>query len=130
QDALGECVVEDFTADLVVGGGAMARFSSWADPALTLLNGIGPAGVIQFALDTAGVCSQIAAVASAFPDVACRIFEQDGLVGLGAAVCPHGSLKVGSRALQLRWEAKNEVQQRQDVNYGDLVRISLGPGQK
>ena len=130
QGALGSCVAEGFTADLVVGAGALARFGRWSEPALTLLNGIQPAGVIQFALDSAGVLSQIATLAKALPDIACRIFEQDGLVGLGAAVCPRGTVKAGSKALEVRWRVDEEPEEHRDVNFGELVRISLSPGHK
>ena len=130
QAALGSCVAEGFTADLVVAAGALARFGRWGDPALTLLNGIQPAGVIQFALDSGSLLGQIATLARPYPDVACRIFEQDGLIGLGAAVCPRGALKPGSKALEVRWRLDEEPEQHQDVNYGDLVRIPLAPGRK
>jgi hypothetical protein len=130
QAALASCVADGFTADLVVGTGALARFGRWGQPALTLLNGIQPAGVIQFALDNAGIVGQIATLARPYPDVACRIFEQDGLVGLGAAVCPRGHLKPGSKAVEVRWRMDDEPEQDRAVNYGELVQIPLAPGHK
>jgi hypothetical protein len=130
QAGLAGCVAEGFTADLVVGTGMLAHFGQWAHPALTLLNGIQPAGVIQFALDAAGIISQVAVFAKSLPDVTCRIFEQDGLVGLGAAVCPRGAGKAGTKALQVRWRMDEEEEQQRDVAYGELVRIPLGPGHK
>jgi len=130
QGALGSCVAEGFTADLVVGAGALARFGRWSEPALTLLNGIQPAGVVQFALDSGGVVGQIATLAKALPDIACRIFEQDGLVGLGAAVCPRGTVKAGAKAVEVRWRVEEEPEEHRDVNFGELVRIALPPGHK
>jgi hypothetical protein len=130
QGALSSCVAESFTADLVVGTGALARFGRWSEPALTLLNGIQPAGVVQFALDSAGIVGQIATLAKALPDIACRIFEQDGLVGLGAAVCPRGTVKIGSKALEVRWRIDEEPEEHREVNFGELVRIALSPGRK
>jgi hypothetical protein len=130
QGALGSCVAEGFTADLVVGAGALARFGRWSEPALTLLNGIQPAGVVQFALDSAGVAGQIATLAKALPDIASRIFEQDGLVGLGAAVCPRGTVKAGSKVVDVRWRIEEEPEEHREVNFGELVRIALPPGRK
>lgn len=130
QTPLADCVAERFTADLIVGTGALARFGRWSEPALTLLNGIKPAGVIQFAVDSANLVGSIAALANPFPDVACRIFEQDGLTGLGAAVCPRGTVKLGSKAVEVRWRLDEAEEQHRDVSFGELVRIPLPPGHK
>jgi hypothetical protein len=130
QAALANCVAESFIADLVVGTGALAHFGRWSEPALTLLNGIQPAGVIQFALDAAGIISQVATFARSLPDVACRIFEQDGLVGLGAAVCPRGTARGGAKALELRWRVDEDIEQQRDVSFGELVRIPISAGHK
>ncbi|MBV8085855.1 MAG: glutamate mutase L [Chloroflexi bacterium] len=130
EQALHGVVDADFAADLLLGAGALARFSRWAQPAVTLLDGIQPAGVIQFALDTAGVVSQIAPFAATLPDVASRIFEQDGLTGLGAAICPRGSTKPGAKAIEVRWKVEDQEDQSRNVNAGDLVRIPLASGTK
>jgi len=130
QRALAGCVAEPFSADLVVGTGALTRFGRWGEPALTLLNGIRPGGVLQFALDSAGIVSQIAALARAFPDEACQAFEHDGLVALGAAVCPRGNVKPGAKALEIGWRIDDQPEQLQEVKSGELVRIPLAPGRK
>ncbi|HEX6513014.1 MAG TPA: hypothetical protein VF157_11975, partial [Chloroflexota bacterium] len=130
EAALASCVDPGFSADLVVGCGALARCSHWSEPALTILNGIQPAGVVQLALDNGAVVTQIAAIARSFPDIACRIFEQDGLLGLGAAVCPRGTSKPGSKAVEVRWRVDAAEEERRDVKCGELVRIPLPPGQK
>lgn len=130
QGALASCVAESFTADLVLGSGALARFGRWSEPAITMLNGIQPAGVVQFALDAAEAVGQIAPLAKTFPDLACRIFEQDGLVGLGAAVCPRGTVKPGARAVEVRWRVDEAPEESREVSFGDLVRIPLSPGHK
>jgi len=130
QTALACCVSEGFSADLVVGAGALARFSRWGEAALTLLNGLRPAGVIQLALEGGGIAGPIASLARAFPDVACEVFERDGLVGLGAAVCPRGSLAAGAKAVDVRWRIGEQPEQQRQVKAGELVRIGLGPGEK
>ncbi|MBV9120863.1 MAG: glutamate mutase L [Chloroflexi bacterium] len=131
EASLRSCVDDDFSADLLLGSGAVAHFQGWAQPALTLLDGVQPAGVIQFALDTGCVVSQIASFAGTLPDIASRIFEQDGLTGLGAAVCPRGSTKLGTKAIEVRWKAdSNAEDQSRTINAGELVRIPLGAGAK
>jgi hypothetical protein len=130
ETALHGVVDADFAADLLLGAGALAHFSRWAQPAVTLLDGIQPAGVIQFALDTAGIVSQLAPFAATLPDVASRIFEQDGLTGLGAAICPRGATKPGVKAIEVRWKVEDQEDQSRNVNAGDLVRIPLASGMK
>ena len=130
QTALAGCVNGDFNADLVVGAGALARFSRWGEAALTLLNGLRPAGVIQLALEAGGIAGSIASLAHAFPDVACEVFERDGLVGLGAAVCPRGNLGAGAKAVDVRWRIGEQPEQQRQVKAGELVRLALAPGEK
>lgn len=118
------------SADLVLATGALARFSRWSETALTLLNGLQPAGVVQFAVDSAAVISQIAPLAAAHPGIACQLFEHDGLVGLGAAVCPRGDVKKGSKAIEVRWQGDEEVEESRQVDSGELVCLPLPVGEK
>src|SRR5581483_1663788 len=115
QRALAQCVDDSFAADLLMGTGAIKHFKSWSEPALTLLNGVHPSGVIQFALDSAGIATQIAPFAPSLPDVASRIFEHDALTGLGAAVCPRGTVKPGAKAIEVRWRVDDQNEQSRAV---------------
>ncbi|GEM_PF-3206711 len=130
QRALAQCVDDSFAADLLMGTGAIKHFKSWSEPALTLLNGVHPSGVIQFALDSAGIATQIAPFAPSLPDVASRIFEHDALTGLGAAVCPRGTVKPGAKAIEVRWRVDDQNEQSRAVTAGELVRIPLTAGSK
>jgi hypothetical protein len=130
QETLTSCVDGGFSADLLVGTGALSHFGRWSELALTLLNGIRPEGVIQFALDSAGIVGQVASLAGSYPDIACTIFEQDGLLGLGAAICPRGTLKPGMKALEVRWQVNGDIEQTRDVKFGELITLPLPSGRK
>lgn len=130
QDALSACVEDGFSADLLVATGALAHFGRWSEPALTLLNGVRPAGVIQFGLDAASIVGPLAALAGSYPDIVCQIFEQDGLLALGAAICPRGATKPGVKAIEVRWQVNDEAEQIREVSYGQLVRLPVPPGRK
>ena len=130
ERALGEVAPAGLMADLLLGTGALARFRRWAEPVLTVLNGIQPAGVIQLALDSANIVSQIATLARGYPDIACQLFESDGLVGLGAAVCPSGDARKGANVVEVRWHSDDEPEESVSVNSGELTRVPLRPGQK
>lgn len=130
QEALQSCSEPGFSADLVVATGALVRFDHWSEPALTLLNGLRPLGVTQLALDSGGIVTQIATFASSYPDVACQIFEQDGLLALGTAICPGGSVEPGAKALDIRWQTDDDAEQTAEVKFGELVRLPLPSGRK
>ncbi|HLY67164.1 MAG TPA: hypothetical protein VKU60_16630, partial [Chloroflexota bacterium] len=54
----------------------------------------------------------------------------DGLVGLGAAVCPRSAFHPGDRALEVRWRPGEDDEQTREVKFGELLCLPLGPGQK
>jgi hypothetical protein len=130
ERALSQGLPVALSADLVLATGALARFGRWTEPALTLLNGLQPTGVIQFGVDSANIVSQIAPLAFSYPDVACHLFEHDGLVGLGAAVCPRGDTKKGARVIDVRWNSDGETEESRTVASGELIRLPLPTGEK
>ncbi len=130
QDLLAGCAEQELTADVIVATGALARCGSWSTPALTLLNGIRPAGVVQLALDAAGIVGPLSSLARAFPEAASEVFERHALTGLGAAVCPRGSLRAGAKAVDVRWRVGDRPDQQRLIKAGELVRLAVPPGER
>jgi hypothetical protein len=61
--------------------------------------------------------------------VASQLFEHDGLVGLGAAVCPRGDAKKGAKVIEVRWQS-DEAAESRAVSGGDLICLPLPAGEK
>ncbi|MBV8085959.1 MAG: hypothetical protein JO247_14215, partial [Chloroflexi bacterium] len=128
--ALQSAAPHSLSADLLLATGGLARYRRWSDPALTLLDGLQPLGVVQFAVDSANVASQMAPLAASHPEVVCQLFEHDGLVGLGAAICPRGDAKRGARVVEVHWQTEGEGEESRAVSGGELVCLPLHTGEK
>lgn len=85
--------VNDLSPSLIVGG---AFFSRWSAPGLamlTLIDGLQPLpanGLTRIAMDVNGLLPAIGALGTVDPVRAAQVFEDDGLVELGACVTISG----------------------------------------
>lgn len=117
--------------DLMIGvGRTLTQTPHPGYAALLLLDALEPVGVSQIALDTGGIAATLGAVAGARPLAAAEVVEYDAFLNLGTVVAPLGTARPGEVALRVKVCYPDGRVARQEVNYGSIEVIPLGPGER
>lgn len=117
--------------DLVIGAGrTLTQTPHPGYAALLLLDALEPVGVSQIALDTGGVTAALGAVARAHPLAAVDVVEYDAFLTLGTIVAPLGTARPGEVALRVKVYYPDGRMVQEEVTYGSIEVISLGPGER
>jgi hypothetical protein len=117
--------------DLMIGAGCtLTRTPNPGYAALLLLDALEPVGVSQMALDTGGGAATLGAVASVHPLAAAEVVEYDAFLNLGTVVAPLGTARPGEVALRVKVYYPDGRVVQEEVAYGSIEVISLGPGER
>ncbi len=117
--------------DLMIGAGrTLTRTPNPGYAALLLLDALEPVGVSQIALDTGGGAATLGAVASVHPLAAAEVVEYDAFLTLGTVVAPLGTARPGEVALRVEVYYPDGRVAQEEVAYGSIEVIPLGPGER
>ncbi len=117
--------------DLIIGAGrTLARTPRPGYAALLLLDALEPAGVSKMAFDVGGVAATLGALAARHPLAAVDVVEYDAFLNLGTVVAPFGTAQPGEVALRVKVNYPGGRVTQQEVAYGSLSVIPLGPGER
>lgn len=117
--------------DLVVGGAALASWSSPALALMSLLNAIQPdsgTGVVEVHLDQDGLLHAAGAIGDVSPALAADVVERDFLMPLATVINVRGSASEGSTVAQGEIRYADGTTQSFSVAAGRLVRLDLDAG--
>jgi hypothetical protein len=95
-----------------------------------LLDALEPVGVSQMALDAGGGAATLGAVASVHPLAAAEVVEYDAFLNLGTVVAPLGTARPGEVALRVKVYYPDGQVAQEEVSYGSIEVIPLGPGER
>jgi hypothetical protein len=117
--------------DLMIGAGrTLTQTPHPGYAALLLLDALEPVGVSQIVLDDAGIATALGAIAGAQPLAAAEVVEHDAFLNLGTVVSPLGTARAGEVALRVNVCYADGQEVQEEVNYGSIVVIPLGPGER
>lgn len=117
--------------NLIIGAGrTLTQAPQPGYAALTLLDGIEPWGVINLALDRAGLANMLGAMAAVQPMAAVEVAAHDAFLNLGTVIAPWGHGTPGKTALKFKINYANGEQLETEVAYGSIRVIALPPGEK
>ncbi len=117
--------------DLIIGAGRTLTETPHAgDTALLLLDALEPVGVSKMAVDAGGVAATLGAVARAYPLAAAEVVEYDAFLNLGTVVAPLGTARPGEVALRVKVHYPDGRLAEEEVAYGSIALIPLGPGER
>jgi hypothetical protein len=95
-----------------------------------LLDALEPVGVSQIALDTGGIAAALGAVATVRPLAAAEVVEYDAFLNLGTVVAPLGTARLGEVALRVKVCYPDGQETQEEVSYGSIKVIPLGPSER
>jgi hypothetical protein len=118
--------------DIVLGtGGVLAHPAHPALAALLLLDALQPRGITSVVLDTAGLATMLGAAATVAPDLAAEVTENDAVsLLLGSMISVAGNPAAGSSTVRAVLERGDGRKLTEEVSYGTMVRLPLGPGER
>ncbi len=118
--------------DVVLGtGGVLAHPARPALAALLLLDALQPRGITSVVIDTAGLATMLGAAATVAPDLAAEVTESDAVsLLLGSVISVAGAPADGSSTVRVVLERGDGRKLTEEVSYGAMVRLPLGPGER
>ena len=115
---------------ILAAGATLARAPKPGQTVLMLLDALQPTGVTTLVLDPYSLGPALGSTAGPVPMATVQLLEAGVLVSLGTAVSPEGKGRVGRRVLSYSLDREDGSPPISgDVEYGELVRLPLGPGQ-
>ena len=114
---------------IVARGATLANAPEINHAILTLLDAIEPAGIFSIAFDKNNILPALGQVAPHNPLVAVQCLENGILVNAGWVIAPSGKSTVGQKAVTVSVETENSEKLELTVDYGDINRLPLPPGQ-
>ncbi|MEP7200275.1 MAG: glutamate mutase L, partial [Chloroflexota bacterium] len=118
--------------DLIVGAGGVLTHAPYpGQTALLLLDALQPVSVVNLALDSGGLLSQLSLVASIAPQAAAQLAGREGITALGTAICPLGAARAGEVVLTYKLTYADGMGGTigGEVRAGEIEVLPLGPGQ-
>ncbi len=132
QSFSGETLVDMMDLDLMVGsGGVLSHAPRREQAARMLIDAFLPEGITQLAVDSIFMMPQLGVLANIDkPDIkdsarqaALEVFNKDCLIRLGTCIAPVGKAKPNAVLLTIELEFNNGNKVRQELRYGELLRI-------
>ena len=114
----------------IIGAGAVLAQS--LDPGISaalLLDALQPTGVTELKLDPYGVIAALGGIAYLQPLAVVQVLESGGLLNLGTAICPVGTI-VGPTAMDVTVKYASGRTVQRAVASNSLLKIDLPTGQK
>ncbi len=125
-----ESIVKMMALDLLVGsGGVLSHAPRRSQAAMMLIDAFLPEGFTRLAVDSIFMMPQLGVLAEVHRQAATEVFFRDCLIPLGTCLAPVGRFRAGKKCLHVSMQLPDGPHEL-DVNWGDLVLVELGEGQK
>ena len=123
-----QTIVNNMTLNLLVAsGGVLSHAPRMEQTVMMLIDSFEPEGITRLAKDSIFMMPHLGVLASVHQQAAMEVFERDCLIYLGTCVAPKGQAKPGE--LICRYRLQGDLTESGELHYGDLIRLSLDPGQ-
>ncbi len=117
--------------DLFIGAGGVLTHAPYAgQAALMFLDALQPVSVVNLAMDTGGLLSQLSLIATVQPQAAAQLAAREGISALGTAICPIGAAKAGDVVLTYNVTYADGGTVSGEVKAGEIDVLPLAAGQK
>lgn len=115
---------------ILATGSVFSRSPGPAHTALTLLDGLQPAGITTLVLDQNHIAPSIGAAAVFNPLLAVQVMDSSSFLNLGTVIAPVVNARPGQPVLKLNLVNDNGQETQAIVKQGSLEMLSLPYGQK
>jgi hypothetical protein len=95
---------------------------------MLLLDALQPTGIIQLQSDIHGLVAAAGAIAYVKPLITVQALETGGLVNLGTAFCPHGTMRTGQDAMYVQIQVPGSKVINHTVHGGEIWMAPVLPG--
>lgn len=131
QTMTGETLVNMMTLALIIGsGGVLSHAPRRQQAALMMLDAFQPEGVTMLTVDSIFMMPHLGVLSTVHEEAATEVFDRDCLIRLGSSISPKGVDKDGKPCVKIQLELPRGERKKLTVNFGDLVRVHLGIGEK
>jgi MutL protein len=119
------------TVDLLVGaGGVLSHAPFPGQTVLLMLDALQPVSVVNLALDSGALLSQLSLIASVQPQAAAQLAGREGISALGTAICPIGPVRPGEVMVSYQITYQDGGKVSGEVHAGEIEVLPLASGQK
>lgn len=123
-----QTIVDNMALNLLVAsGGVLSHAPRMSQTVMMLIDSFEPEGITRLAKDSIFMMPHLGVLASVHQQAAMEVFERDCLIYLGTCVAPKGQAKLGDQIC--RYKLQGALTESGELRFGDLIRISLDPGQ-
>ncbi len=131
QSVSGGTIVNMMTLDLLVGsGGVLSHAPRRHQSVMMMLDAFLPEGITRLAVDSIFMMPQLGVLAEISEQAATEVFNKDCLIHLGTSIVPVGKGKLGQSALHAKIELPDGSVFEEDIPYGEIKLVPLGPGEE
>ncbi len=131
QTMTGETLVNMMTLALIIGsGGVLSHAPRRQQAALMMLDAFQPEGVTMLTVDSIFMMPHLGVLSTVHEEAATEVFDRDCLIRLGSSISPRGVDKDGKPCVKIQLELPRGERKKLTVNFGDLVKVPLGIGEK
>jgi len=131
EQSLAETYIEMIKIGIIVGtGGLLSHAPRRAQSLMILMDAFQPVGVTRMFQDSVFMMPHLGVLSTVYPEAAWQIFDKDCLLRLGTVIAPLGEAKDGEKVMEVRLETPNEESETRQINFGEILSISLGEGKE
>ena len=131
QTMTGETLVNMMTLALIIGsGGVLSHAPRRQQAALMMLDAFQPEGVTMLTVDSIFMMPHLGVLSTVHEEAATEVFDRDCLIRLGSSIAPKGVDKEGKPCVKVILDLPRGEKKKIQVNFGELVRVPLGVGEK
>ncbi len=131
QTMTGETLVNMMTLALIIGsGGVLSHAPRRQQAALMMLDAFQPEGVTMLTVDSIFMMPHLGVLSTVHEEAATEVFDRDCLIRLGSSIAPKGIDKEGKPCVKIQLELPRGERKKLTVNFGDLIKVPLGIGEK
>ncbi len=131
QTLSGATLVNMMSLALVIGsGGVLSHAPRRVQSALMMLDAFQPEGVTMLAVDSIFMMPHLGVLSEVNEEAATEVFDRDCLIRLGSSIAPVGVDKEGKKCIDLVLVKQDGAKIEHSVNFGEILRIPMGVGEK
>ncbi len=131
QTLSGATLVDMMSLALIIGsGGVLSHAPRRVQSALMMLDAFQPEGVTMLSVDSIFMMPHLGVLSEVNEKAATEVFDRDCLIRLGSSICPVGLDKEGKKCIDIVITKNDGTKIEKSVNFGELIRIPLGVGEK
>jgi hypothetical protein len=115
---------------VVVSGSVLTNAPTRAQSLLMILDGLELTGITTVVLDQFNLVSALGAASELNPLLAVQLIDTGALVNLAVVIAPVVQARTDTPVLRVRVTYESGEEKKLDLNYGNLEKIPLHPGEE